>query len=130
MLLDDLKAYLVAQSVAATGVIFLETLPPTPDACLALIEYGGAAPDFTLPATTGIATEHPRVQVLSRALTHVAARASAELAYKALAKVANQTLTATRYLRVEPLQSPFLLTVDANNRPVYAMNVETEKVAS
>lgn len=130
--LDDLGAYLAAQGVGTVGAtIFLGVgLPAAPAACLVLKEYGGRAPSFTLPATSGISTEYPRVQVIVRSTTYALARATAEAAYKAFAKVANQTLTSTRYLRVEPLQAPGTPILDENGRTVISFNVECEKVLS
>lgn len=130
--LDDLGAYLAAQGVGTVGAtIFLGVgLPENPAACLALKEYGGRAPDFTLPATAGVSTEYPRVQVIARDTTYALARARAEAAYEALSKVVNQTLTTTRYLRVEPLQPPGSPALDGNGRTVISFNVECEKVLS
>lgn len=130
--LDDLGAYLAASGCGTVGTtIFLGMgLPETPAACLALKEYGGVAPDYTLPAMAGIATESPRVQVISRHTTYALARAKAESAYSALAKVANQTLTATRYLRIEPLQTPGTPVTDTNGRVIITFNVECQKVPS
>lgn len=128
---DDLAAHLATAGVGTVGTtVFCNQIPTTPDACVVLTEYGGVAPAFTLPASAGVATERPRVQVLTRAATHQAARSKAESAYAALAKVINQTLTATRYLRVSPQQAPFYLRLDGNGRPEYVFNVEAEKVLS
>jgi hypothetical protein len=129
--LDDLGAVLATAGVGTVGTtIFYGGLPASPAACVALIEYGGAVPTFTLPATAGIQTEQPRVQILSRHTTHALARATAELAYRTLATVVNQTLTATRYLRIEPLQPPFFSGVDQNERSLYIFNVSCEKALS
>ena len=131
LLLDDLKAYLVAQSVALTGAIFLGSLPATPDVCLSLIEYGGREPEAGF-GVSGVAREWPRVQVVARGVAndYAGPRTLAEAAYKALAKVNTQTLTATYYYTVWPLQAPFLLQRDTNNRVQIAFNVECQKALS
>jgi hypothetical protein len=129
--LEDLGAYLEEQGVGTVGTtIFYNAVPETPPSCLALFEYGGAGPRFTLPATTGIATESARVQVLVRSESNTAARAKAEEAYRALAKIVDRPLSSTRYLRVEPLQAPFFLRRDENHRIIMAFNVEVEKEPS
>jgi hypothetical protein len=128
---DELGAYLATLGHGTMGTtIFVDGLPSSPDACVALIEYPGVAPNFTLPATAGVQTEHPRVQVLCRNTTHTLARGKAEDIYRALAKVVNQTLGSTRFLIVAPLQSPGVPVRDGNNRIVFSFNVECEKALS
>lgn len=133
MLLDDLALYLQTAGLGAattsTGerTIFRGQLPDQPDAAIGLIEYGGMAPVRAMfPA---IVYEQPRVQVLVRARTYDGARTKAESVFQALDGVGNTTLTSTspRYGFIEALQSPFLLTRDANDRVVLALNLQIRK---
>lgn len=125
---EDLGAALATAGVGAVGsTLFYNQMPSAPHNCVVLHEYSGNAPEFALPSTGGVATEHPRVQITSRATTEAIARSKAQTAYETLAKVANQTLTTTRYLRVEPLQAPFFLRKDENERWLFVFNVEVEK---
>lgn len=133
MLLDDLALYLQAQGLGAASTstgertIFRGMLPDQPDAAIGLLEYGGMAPVRAMfPA---VVQEQPRVQVLVRQPTYDGARAKAEAIFTALDGVGNTTLTSTgpRYGWIAALQSPFLLTRDANARVVLALNLQVRK---
>jgi hypothetical protein len=74
--------------------------------------------------------ELPRVQVLSRDLGYVPARAKAVQAIEALDWLINTTVGGTKYHHVQALQRPpFLLQIDTNNRFVFATNFQVTKQA-
>lgn len=102
-------------------------LPDNPNACVAILEYGGVPPITTFG--TPIDIDRPRVQIVSRGepKNYDAPRAIAETAYRAMANAAPQVIASTRYLSMEPLQSPFLLGKDSNDRISFAFNVQIHK---
>src|ERR1051325_6921886 len=127
MLLDEIGAYLQSLSLGTVGTdLFLGSTPDSPDACVTVREYGGEAPEFTLGPS--VAYEQPRIQIVCRAgvADYAAARTKAEAIYRAL-NVAEATLSATHYLRIEPLQSPFPIGRDENNRWEIAFNCSVMK---
>lgn len=130
MVLEEMIAYLTTLGLGTAGDdIFGNEMPPAPVKCLMVREYGGTNPTRTL-GTLGFKTEVPRVQLQSRAETNVAAKTPLITAFAELGKVLNQTISGVRYVRMEPLQSPFYLKRDDNKHPIYVMNVEIEKALS
>lgn len=127
MLLDDLGFLLGATSVGVLNqTIFLGGFPTTPDTCINLEEYGGSAPLILHDSSY---YENPRVQVTVRAMDYQVARQLAENAHAALISH-NTLLNNTRYLSIAPLQSPFAMGRDGNNRRLIGFNVEAMKVRS
>ena len=130
MLLDELATYLAAQGIGTQGVdLFNGVLPDSPPDAVALFEYGGVAPVHALGGGQA-KYERPRVQVVARATTYSAARSKIETIYKLLQAVSNASLSSVRYLSIEAVQSPFLLTRDENARVVLACNFQIVKELS
>lgn len=128
MLLDDLMLDLEAAGIAQLEVnAFKGTLPESPDACLALLEYPGGEPEFIHNTPGVVGLERARCQLTVRDADYQTGRSRIETAAARLSLIVNRTLGAARYVRVRPLQSPFLLRMDANNRPVFAVNFEVRK---
>ena len=94
-----------APSAPITTTVVLETqgTPPTR-------VFGSSAPAF----------ENPGIQIIDRSSDYQTARNSAELIYRLLQAQANTTLkpttadSGTRYLTLEPQQSPFSIGQDEN----------------
>ncbi len=126
MLLDELKAYAVAQGV--TTPIFKGLLPPSPDACIALHEYPGRDPEAGF-GRAGVVRERPRVQVEVRGAPddYVTPRTVAETLWQLFASITATTLSGTLYLTVWPVQSPYLKDRDANKRVVFGFNLDVHK---
>ena len=125
MLLPEIGTYLDAQTSLTLGTnLMLSRLPDTPDVCVALFEYSGRLPQHTFG--TNSAWELPRFQVQIRDDDYATARTMAQTCYNALT-FTNQTLTGVRYMRCEPLQSPFLLRRDENERVILIFNCEAWK---
>lgn len=123
MILDELAARLASGGIGSVGsTIFVGSLPATPDTCVALREYGGFPPEHTMG--TDFIYERPTIQIVARAGAedYQAARTKAENCY-ALMAFTNLTISGVRYLRAEPLQNPFLLRRDDNNRWEIGFNV-------
>ena len=100
------------------------------NAGLKVAGYGSEAPDFVL-GDPGVHIEHPRFQLFCRHTDFDSGLALIEKAYELLAAVVNQTLVTNgaKYLRIEPLQSPFQLEPpqDAQGRWEWFVNFRTEK---
>jgi hypothetical protein len=130
MLLDEVADYITAQSLVPSGwVLRRGSSSDTPDEMIVLREYSGSPPAF-VHGIAGIAMEYPRLQIECRARTYQAARTTAEAIYRKLATVSEQVLSGCRYLRISPLQSPFLMGRDANNRERLVFNATVMKEVS
>jgi hypothetical protein len=130
MVLPDLGAYLVTQSIGTLGTnLFLGHLPPTPDSAVAILEYGGLAPEHDLGHSTQ-RHEFPRVQVLVRDTVYATARLKAQDIMADMAAIGNTTLSGVWYMGVDPIQQPFLLERDDNGRWVMACNYQVHKAVS
>jgi hypothetical protein len=123
MLLDEIAAYLDAQVAGLTETtnLFKARMPDTPDTCVAVFEYSGRAPEHTLGANN--VWRRPRFQILVRSASYSTARALIESCFTTLT-FTETTLSGTRYMRCEPLQDPFALPRDANERAILACNFE------
>ena len=106
--------------------LFKGLMPETPDTCVTLYETPGRQPSEQMGNSQG-GTERPNLQVISRASDYVTARTNAQTVWNALRLVTEQTLSGVRYLRIQPLQSPFLLNRDDNQRVRVAFNCMVEK---
>jgi len=113
---------------AAGNYIFEAQMPAECDTGVVLSEYGSEEPEYVL-STSGVYIEHPRFQVQCRHTDFATGRALIETWYRALATVVNQTLGSTKYLRIEPLQSPFSVNPpqDKQGRWEWMFNCRTEK---
>lgn len=130
MLLAELGAYLATEGVGTVGTtIFYGGLPDSPDNCLALLEYGGRAPEHDL-GTTALRHEYPRVQVLTRNTVYLTGIKKAQDVTHAFTAVRNTTLSDVGYKGIDPVQSPFSLGQDNNGRWVFACNYEVCKTLS
>lgn len=139
-LLDEIAAKLVALgvgSITAPITIFLGSMPASPDACCAIYETGGIAPEMGF-GSAGIRYETPAVQLLFRgaAFDYVTPRGLAQTAYEGLSAVEAATLsagigeTSAFYHWIHPMQAPFSLGPDENQRHRIAFNVLCEKERS
>lgn len=135
-ILNELAAHLATLGVGAVGTtIHIGLLPETPDACAAIFETGGLAPEFNF-GTSGLDFETPAVQVICRGAPadYATPRANATLAYEGLAKIEAETVsgggTSAFYHWVHPQQAPFLMARDANGRVLIACNYLVEKELS
>ena len=127
----DLGAYLVTNVTAETLVagtnLFYGRLPDAPDTCAAIFETGGAGPDDTFGANTVPVFSNPRVQVVARAAAYTDASTLADDIWTQLTKVANESLSGSAYQRVTPVQSPFPLDRDNQDRAVIACNYQISR---
>ena len=123
--LDDLATRIATTISGTVGTnIFKSTMPTTPDAVVALYETGGLSPIKRL-GTKGIDWERPAVQVVVRGAPgdYQTARTTSQTIFEDVASIETEDLSSTRYYMSDPLQEPFGLTVDDQDRPTVAFNV-------
>lgn len=143
-LVDDIHAFLVAQSTAFT--VFAGTSGGTlakqimldntiaPDTLAVLYETAGGPNTYTFSTTTGTAsvdTENPSLQLLSRAVLYSDARTAAQMAYQILDGLAGRNLptaTGPRYVEITADQAPFFVNRDENDRNIVSVNFSVRKV--
>ena len=130
--LEELGAYLVGQNVSVgLGTdLFLGARPDTPDNCLTLYEYpGGGRPEYVQEKSTPD-IEMALIQVVGRGRTYQDTRALVKLAWVALTRVFNLTLSGIRYRSILVNGSPGLLGRDSNNLYLVAFNATVDKEVS
>lgn len=126
--LDELATFLTN---AGLSNVKKGQMPANPNSCTVIYEYGGLPPDMVF-GQSNIEMEHPRVQVAVRGEPgdYATPRATAETAYRAMAAASHQSISSTRYLTMEPIQPPFLITKDENSRLIIGFNVQVLKELS
>lgn len=134
MTLPELSAYLVAQGIGTANVtVFEDFMPPMPNSCVTLIEYGGRSdPNMRAFGQAEITREYPRVQVIVRGEPddYVTPRLKAQDVLRALSRVMTVTLTGVEYYTSTPMQSVFVLDRDELRRYTFAVNFEFFKQVS
>lgn len=127
--LDELGSFLATACSRTVGTdLFKGQMPAKPDACMAIVEYGGREPEMVF-GQASISVDYPRVQILVRGASgdYATPRAAIETAYRAMAAAGAQLISGTRYLAMRPLQPPYLYQKDDNNRITMAFNAELQK---
>lgn len=124
-LVEELGTHLDTESTRfALGTnLALNYTPDEPNTCASIIEYGGAAPDYSFSGDLPI-NENARVAVTCRSTSHATARANMHAAWVALQKITNETLSNVSWLRCSAVQSPFLLGKDPQGRAEYRANFD------
>ena len=129
MVLDEIGGYLQTNQVGKLGeTIFLGILPDAPDDVIAIYEYGGEQP-YYVHDKVGISYDTPRVQFVVRSSSYSTARQTADTLYKLMGRCVNKVVGGTYYVAIQPLQPPFLLNRDANQRVLIAFNAQVIKEA-
>lgn len=132
-LLDDIATVLVGGGIGltitsgTTGNLCLGMLPDSPVACGSLVEYEGEGLMRRMD-DAGQLTERPRVQFMWRDTDYNTGLAQIRAAWK-LCDVTNFTINTTFYQRLEPLQAPFALGRDDNDRWLFAFNMVATREA-
>jgi hypothetical protein len=134
MLLDDMLTYLSSGGVATSGTnLFAGILPPNPDAAVAVYETGGRGTAKAMGNVAGQAhVEYARVQVVSRGsqFGYAAARQTAQKAFLLLDGLPRRTINGVQYHWASAIQTPFLMGLDEQQRPMIAFNVDVVKALS
>jgi len=139
--LGELTAHVVnastrfALGASSTAVPLWESQFPSDetDTAISFYESGGPAPMYTQSA---LSYERPTVQVISRSTSYVTARDNAEHVFSLLAAIENQDITkststgVTNYITVSPVQSPFDMGRDAEQRAQISCNYQVQKEVS
>ena len=116
-MLDDIGALLVANGLGVIGTnLFLSLLPANvADASVVITETGGSEPGYVHEAIEA-STERPSFQVIVRDSDYANARSKANSIWKLLSRQRNTLLSGSKYLSIRPIQSPFPLGGDENER--------------
>lgn len=116
-LLDEIGALLVANGLGTLGTdLFLSLLPANvASASVVITETGGSAPEYVHESLEA-SVERPSFQVVVRDTGYANARSKANDIWKLLSKQRNTLLSGVKYLSIRPVQSPFPLGPDENER--------------
>lgn len=130
-MLNDVGTKLAAATIPTQDLtlgtnLFLGRLPESPDTCVAIYQFAGLGPMDQL-GTAAPNLEVPSLQVRCRATSYATAEALANDIWGVLVVILNETLTSTRYLRIEPQQSPFPLERDTQDRVIFIANYNVTK---
>lgn len=130
-LLEDLTGKLDADSALSFGTDLFASgfydADGSPDAQVALVEYPGLEPSWTMGKGNPPTAILPRVQVAARATSYVAARALALVAYASLGNLVDEVIGGTRYIRVAALQFPFDMGPDQAGRQTCGFNLQVHR---
>lgn len=124
-MLEDVRNYLLGRGVVTASECMVAGVPAKPDHIVALFQYAGFAPASVRDHRAKYRL--PRLQVQVRDKYYDAAEAHANTIYDALLDVTNMYLGDVWYLRISPLQEPYDLGNDENNRSIVAFNAQIEK---
>ena len=120
-LLVDMTNYAIANGIATEdGLdIFQNNMPDVPDFAIALSEYAG------LPQTLGLDIGVRSVQVKVRAVSNEDARIAAWKMYNLFYNSDDPIIAIKedRFVVCRPRQTPYKLTVDSRNRPIWNFNM-------
>lgn len=92
ILINDIAAYLATLGIGVVGTtIFKSYMPPTPDACIAVLDTGGVEPSHDIP------TKHPTFQVLVRSTTYALGKAKLDSIRSALHQARGELISGQTY---------------------------------
>lgn len=103
--------------------VFAGRMPTSPDDCVSVSVYQGLPPDY-VQESAAPASERVSFQTLIRGTSREAVETKAQTIWRGVASVRNQYINAAFLLAVRPMQSPFELMQDSNDRVVYVFNAE------
>jgi hypothetical protein len=133
MLLDDLATLIEGGAIATSGTdLFAGGLPDTPDAAVAMMETAGREGKHVFGQALP-AIEYPRVRIAARGEPndYETPRGTIEAIYQLLVARSAETVSGgARYLTWEPIQPPYSLGKDKNERWIVGFNVEVYKEVS
>ena len=132
MVLAELTTYLVTQGIGTAGTnLFYGILPDSPDACVALFEYGGYPNDPVLGGTT-VRLEYPSIQVMCRGVRddYTNPRQKAQDVVAAFTKIGTQILSGVEYKAVLGNGPVTFLRRDENFRTIFVCSFDVVKAFS
>lgn len=121
---SDIATYLQTGGFGTVGnSIFHNTMPATPDNCIAVSVYAGGAVERTHD-TSG--NDNPSIQVRLRNTSAGTARSKIQQIYNYLDGITNTTIGSTFFLGISAINSgPVPMGTDENGRTEYAWNFST-----
>lgn len=125
-MLEGLAARLQSASVATPGTnLFLGIMPETPDVCVALYEYAGANP-LEVMVDNDATLERPSIQVIVRASRndYPTARTLIKDVRDTLTAITDETISGTRFLRVNQNSAINAVGMDENDRPEFTLSLQ------
>ena len=125
-MLESLAARLQSASVATVGTnLFIGILPETPDVCIGLYEYAGAAPLEVL-VDNNATLERPSIQVIVRASRndYLTARTLIKNVRDTLTEITDETIEGVRFLRVNQNSAINSVGMDDNDRPEFTLSLQ------
>ena len=123
--LDDIATRIATTISGTVGTdVFKSMMPALPDAAVALYETGGLSPEKRF-GSKGIDWERPAVQIVVRGAPgdYQTARTTSQSIFEDVSEIETEDLSGTRYHLSDPLQQPFGLNVDEQDRPTVAFNI-------
>lgn len=117
MILDDLKAHLIAKSLIGSGENVYFNFAQSDNNCVILWEYGG------FPAVFGRYDQTKTVQVTVKNTSMQTAQAKSHAIYNELATGLDYKEINGRKTSIEGNQPPFFLEKDEQNRYSYVFNI-------
>jgi len=123
---SDIANYLATGGFGTVGTtIFLNTMPATPDNCIAVSVYAGSLPERTHDSS---ANDNPSVQVRVRNTSAGTARTKVEQIYNYLDGISNTTIGTTFYLGIFAIKSGAVpMGKDENGRQEYSWNFSVKR---
>lgn len=133
MLLTEIATFLAAEGLGTLGTdLFQAKMPASPNACGAVYESGGSAPDPGF-GSSSLRFENPAVQIIFRGAPddYSGPRTKAQSAFVSMTGIStDQVLSGTKYQLVLALQQPFSLGQDKNDRWRISCNFLIQKEPS
>jgi hypothetical protein len=123
---SDIAAYLATGGFGTVGTsIFVNTMPATPDNCIAVSVYAGSPPERTHDSS---GNDNPSVQVRVRNTSAGTARTKVEQIYNYLDGISNTTIGSTFYLGIFAINSGAIpMGKDENGRQEYTWNFSVKR---
>jgi hypothetical protein len=123
---SDIANYLATGGFGTVGTtIFLNTMPATPDACIAVSVYAGGPVERTHDSS---GNDNPSVQIRVRNASAGTARTKVEQIYNYLDGVSNTTIGSTFYLGIFAINSGAIpMGKDENGRQEYTWNFAVKR---
>lgn len=127
---EDLVAHLQTLGLGVydpdgpNGTLFRDEMPAAPDVVAVVYQTGGMSPEKGF-GSKAIRYEHPTASVKFRGAPGdvTGPRDRAQVAYEAFAQMEVEDVNGVPYLQMQPMQMPFPVETDAQNRRIWGFNV-------